>query len=491
LGTFVVSVAGTTQQASFQVIEPHLAISLTTDKSVYHLGEPVQITLTETNTRDQPVTIELDHLWFTITHDGNWVWGNDDSCYGNPTLVTLQPGQSFARTVTWNGIANGPLYGGALNPSGTFVVSVTGTALQASFQVADAHLVYSLTTDKSVYHVGEPVQITFSETNTGDQPVTILPDAVMFSLMHNQGWVWGSGFPFPYDQATITLQPGQSYSKTVTWDGFARYSPYGDSLNPSGTFVVSVAGTALQASFQVVDPQLVYNLITDKSVYHAGEPVQITLTETNTGDQPVTLDPDLLEFQLRLEGFPIWWEPSWCENQPPVTLQPGESYTETITWDGDTENIWQGVPVGALGMAVVSVEGISAQASFQIIGLSVPSPASREPVPGPSRGTALAPTDPERVRRRGPVESLGPPPSLTGTAPTGRAAEPTAQPVLGPATSEDVQANPKVIRRPHWHHGTITVLERATWPWRSRPSVLIWAVRQVRWTSILRTGSER
>ena len=32
---------------------------------------------------------------------------------------------------------------------------------------------YTLTTDQSTYQVGQPIQITFTETNTGDRPVTV------------------------------------------------------------------------------------------------------------------------------------------------------------------------------------------------------------------------------------------------------------------------------------------------------------------------------
>jgi hypothetical protein len=33
-------------------------------------------------------------------------------------------------------------------------------------------LSYSLTTDESIYQAGQPINMTFSETNTGKQPVT-------------------------------------------------------------------------------------------------------------------------------------------------------------------------------------------------------------------------------------------------------------------------------------------------------------------------------
>ena len=43
-------------------------------------------------------------------------------------------------------------------------------------------LTYSLTTDQSIYQVGQPIQITFTETNTGDQPVTVSVSPTDFSV---------------------------------------------------------------------------------------------------------------------------------------------------------------------------------------------------------------------------------------------------------------------------------------------------------------------
>ena len=34
-------------------------------------------------------------------------------------------------------------------------------------------ITYSLTTDQSSYQIGQPITMTFTETNTGDQPVTV------------------------------------------------------------------------------------------------------------------------------------------------------------------------------------------------------------------------------------------------------------------------------------------------------------------------------
>src|SRR5947208_732554 len=106
-----------------------------------------------------------------------------------------------------------------------FVVSVAANTQQATFQVVDPHLVYSLTTDMAVYLAGDPVQITFTETNTGDQPVTIDPELVMFNVMHDGNWIWGDGSPWSWSHTRSEEQRGEKYSKTVTWDGIPSYYP--------------------------------------------------------------------------------------------------------------------------------------------------------------------------------------------------------------------------------------------------------------------------
>ena len=43
-------------------------------------------------------------------------------------------------------------------------------------------IAYSLTTDQLIYQVGQPIRITFTETNTGDQPVTVSVSPTDFSV---------------------------------------------------------------------------------------------------------------------------------------------------------------------------------------------------------------------------------------------------------------------------------------------------------------------
>jgi hypothetical protein len=75
-----------------------------------------------------------------------------------------------------------------------------------------------VSTDKAVYDYGKPAQFTFTETNTGNQPVVVLTGPTALEITSNGTQVWtsiGANFP-PSSSSWQTLQPGQSYSQTLT-----------------------------------------------------------------------------------------------------------------------------------------------------------------------------------------------------------------------------------------------------------------------------------
>ena len=85
---------------------------------------------------------------------------------------------------------------------------------------------------------------------------------------------------------------------------------------------------------------IAYSLTTDQSVYQAGQPIQIAFTETNTGTQPVTVSLSPTDFTVSEQGLdrysPVWESNPENDGQPPtsVTLQPGQSVSQTASWDG-------------------------------------------------------------------------------------------------------------------------------------------------------------
>src|SRR5271166_3412751 len=99
-----------------------LVVKLSTDHQVYRRGQPVVITLTETNTSQQDITVESGPSLggFFVTHNGRKVWASNTGVQPMFVLLrTLEPGQSITLSATWNGRSN---IGPASTPTGHLVV---------------------------------------------------------------------------------------------------------------------------------------------------------------------------------------------------------------------------------------------------------------------------------------------------------------------------------------------------------------------------------
>jgi hypothetical protein len=119
------SLAGASLASPALVISPDkmaLAVSLTTDHSVYQRGQPVNITLTATNISSHDVSVVSGPSinGFSITHNGALVWISNNGLVSHLIgLETLKPGQSITLKATWDGRSN---VGPPTTPTGVFVV---------------------------------------------------------------------------------------------------------------------------------------------------------------------------------------------------------------------------------------------------------------------------------------------------------------------------------------------------------------------------------
>ncbi len=247
-------------------------------------------------------------------------------------------------------------------------------------------LASSLTTDQSVYQIGQPIQMTFTETNTTDQSVTVpAPQPAGFSIMHNGTLVLIDALPQIVVTGTQTFAPGQSVTIPQTWNGIPMAGPY-TIANLTGTFVVEYGPgndpTEYTTTFQIAAPSsdgLVTSVATDHSTYETGQPVNLTFTETNNGDQPVAVVVGSTDFQItRQDGTTVWSSPGIFSVQPTwLTLQPGQSYSQTGTWSG------------LLGTFTVSnlIDPDGSSATFQILCVpqtTQPNPNLPSPQPNPN-----------------------------------------------------------------------------------------------------------
>jgi hypothetical protein len=322
--------------------------SLTTDQSTYQVGQPIQMTFTETNTGDQPVTVAVSPTDFSVTVNGLSIWeSNPENDGAQPTPVTLQPGQSITQTASWDGTVptpdaqQGTITTVDVNRFGTFGVlnpnAPSGDT--ATFQITNP-LQGSLTTDQSTYLSGQSVVLTYAETNTSDQTVKVeTVNPVLYQILHN-------GLPVlpvtdPIGSPIQTITPGQTITNQYT------YSPPGACLddleNLTGAFVAEVYAVPADpgeftADFQITPGPvgaIVSTVSTDQSTYQSGQTVTMTFTETNVSDQPVVIPTGQTGFVLKQTSVPHNFDLGGLPGpvfQAWSTLQPGQSWTQTQTW---------------------------------------------------------------------------------------------------------------------------------------------------------------
>jgi hypothetical protein len=114
--------------------------TLTTDKTVYKVGQPIRITLTETNTTNSTVVSPnvrgLDS--FAASQDLKDVWKSKGANRAAPSY-TLQPGQTHTISVTWNGHANVGSRSRSTPLTGTFEIDNTLANNSATIAIDPRH----------------------------------------------------------------------------------------------------------------------------------------------------------------------------------------------------------------------------------------------------------------------------------------------------------------------------------------------------------------
>ena len=125
----------------------------------------------------------------------------------------------------------------------------------AQFQITSP-FTDTLTTNQSDYSAGEPVQMTFTMTNTSDEPASVVWGAVNDGFIVTQGnqvvWQSNSGVN-PQFLVNDTVQPGKSLTFPGTWDGTVASDSTATTL--TGSFVVTnQLDPSVSASFQIGAP---------------------------------------------------------------------------------------------------------------------------------------------------------------------------------------------------------------------------------------------
>jgi hypothetical protein len=417
----------------------NVAYSLTTDKSAYAVGQPVQFTFTETNISNQTISVNdgpsIDG--FNVTLDGNTIWQSNSGI--NPLFIqahTLKPGQSLTETATWNGDTTADP---SIAATGSFAVTnqLAPTSASGTFQIASP-VNYSVATNQPTYQLGQPVQLTLTATNPSDQPVAVNLNAASFTVTQGGNPVWASSASASSQTTgSDTLAPGQTITQSATWDGTTSW--LGQAIDHWGTFAVSSPGApaGATASFQITSP-LTSTLTTDKATYAANQPVVMTFQQTNSSDQPVTYLTGSDGFVVQQNGTTVY-----TSTAPAVTatsLKPGQSTTQTATWNGTPAGGTANNP--ASGSFVVSTTGApqGPTASFTISPTPTPTPTPTA-TPTPTPTTTPTPT-------ATPTPTTTPTPTPTPTTTPTPTPTPTATPTPTPTTTTTPTPTPTATPTP-------------------------------------------
>ncbi len=163
------------------------------------------------------------------------------------------------------------------------------------------------------------------------------------------------------------------------------YAAFGPETNP----------TEYTSEFQITGPtssDIVSSIATDQSSYLPGQPVNLTFTETNEGSQPILIVVSDLAFQIKMSGAIVWESGAGLSGLSWSQLDPGQTYTQTQTWNGTGIDGKQ-----LVGQFVVTnfLDATGPIASFSIVN---PDPIGSGPVTGlstsPSDGTSSTTNDP-------------------------------------------------------------------------------------------------
>ncbi len=220
------------------VLTSVMGLTITTDRVEYAPGQPVVITLTQTNLSDHDVTVSHGPSTdgFLVSKDGTELWRSNAGM--NPmyqVVETLAPHQSLTRTAVWTGDSSSPAppigslqVASQVQVDGQSAAPVTievGGGTRLSPKTSRAKLTLAVQLDHHAAKVGQPILLTLTETNIGTTAATINDGAGIVAAALRDG----KGHPvWQYHDLRLlptfkgNLPPGASRQVSIQWDGKAN-----------------------------------------------------------------------------------------------------------------------------------------------------------------------------------------------------------------------------------------------------------------------------
>lgn len=275
-----------------------LSYSLTTNQSSYQPGQPVVMTFQETNVSNHEISVSVGPSidGFDVSQGGNVIWRSNAG--PNPMFIELkqlQPGQSLTLSATWDDVPTG----GTSPVTGNVVISN-----QLDPQLTTTVAIGSSTSTPSANPSSPP---------SSPQPIGVVSD------------------PDPL--------PAQPVS-----------SPTNPSDSPAGVTVPTDPTTTGAGSLPVA-----VSVVTNRSTYHKGQAVKMTMTIQNDGSSAVSLPSGSASGLTLYEGStPVWHRAQSAAKGARHDLDPGRTVKLTASWNGKAHSAGVALAAGTYTLEAVA-----------------------------------------------------------------------------------------------------------------------------------------
>lgn len=211
-----------------------------TNKTQYATGEPIKVTLTATNIQTKDAYLKFSsgqrfdlQLFASGSQESLYMWSANKMFVAASSHVKLKQGQSETYDATI-GSEMGELKPGKYrleaqlsNSSQLHARPLEFTVVARPSAANEAGATLTATTDKTIYKIGEVVNITFDLQNKSKNPITLdlnsgqSYDVFVENAEGEQVWNWAANKRFAMMLRQVTLAAGETQNFAVQWDGRA------------------------------------------------------------------------------------------------------------------------------------------------------------------------------------------------------------------------------------------------------------------------------
>ncbi|MHB0935938.1 MAG: DUF7507 domain-containing protein [Armatimonadota bacterium] len=303
-----------------RVVQPSVSVTKEADTEISKAGDPVNYTITITNTGDWPlenISVVDSLLGDLSAHFTSPLAAGAQSTYVYEYIVQVGDDDPLVNEVTVTAVAQGF--------SEEIEGAVVTDSAADSVDLVHPGIAIEKTADASVVHVGDTVNYTIEVFNTGD--VELIDVAVTDSLAAASPW---AAIPsiLPGESAVLNfsyvVQEGDASPlvNTATATGYLEHLP-----NVIGPVEDSAEVTIIRPALSI-EKTVDFNgdeVYSDAETNYAGQDAAWKIVVTNTGDSTV---------------YNVYVNDTNGQAYGPVTLAPGESATfdYTSTVNADTVN---------------------------------------------------------------------------------------------------------------------------------------------------------